>query len=238
MNRTSVCGHGLWLATLALTLVTAPAVADQWLPPRTCKYRSADQSWRLTVVPRDIESPLAYFQDKVDGIEVAGAVPGNRQKTARGMMERWKNGGWRVVWDKPLLNEVSPVNAVVSSSGKAVTFDNWHSMGYGPDTVVIYDVHGRVVRALALEDFLPGEYVRALPRTASSIHWSGGHYITADDQRLVLRVVVPSLEFAPAKRQFVQLEVELASGRVITPEGKAWSDALAAARVVNTARER
>ena len=33
----------------------------------------------------------------------------------------------------PLVNEVSPVTALVSDSGNTITFDNWHSVGYGDD---------------------------------------------------------------------------------------------------------
>jgi hypothetical protein len=235
MNSTSVCGRSLLPATWILAaFLTAPATADTWSPPGTCAYFSADRSWRLTVIPRDIESPLAYFQDKVDGREPAGAVPADRREKARGVMEHWEKGQWRVVWDKPLLNEVSPVDAIVSSSGQAVTFDNWHSVGYGPDAVVIYDAQGKVVRALALDDFLPENYIRALPRSVSSIHWGGEHCMTADDKRVVLRVVVPSVQYrGDAKRQYVDVEVELASGRIIAPSGPAWVGALARAWMVN-----
>ena len=235
MNSTSVCGRGMLPATLILAaFLTAPATADTWFPPKTEEYLSADRSWRLTVIPRDIVGALAYFQDKVDGREPAGAVPGDPQQKARGVMEHWKNGRWHVVWDKRLLNDVSPVDALVSSSGQAVTFDNWHSVGYGCDAIVIYDAQGKVVRALGLDDFLPEQYLRALPRTVSSVHWGGEHSITADDKRVMLRVVVPSPLFRrDAEPQYLEVPVELASGRVIAPSGAAWVAALARAWMVN-----
>jgi len=54
--------------------------------PTTQAYLSPDRSWRLTVTPRTVTSQLAYFSDKVAGRRVAGAVAGNPQKHARGLM--------------------------------------------------------------------------------------------------------------------------------------------------------
>lgn len=115
MNSTSLCGRIFRPATLVLgALPTSPAAADIWPLPETTAYLSADRSWRLTVIPRELESQLAYFRDKVDGREPAGAASGNQQKRARGIMEHLEQGQWRVVWDKPLLNEVSPADAVAA----------------------------------------------------------------------------------------------------------------------------
>jgi hypothetical protein len=238
MNSTSLCGRVLRPATLILAaLFTAPAVADTWMLPETTTYLSADRFWRLTVIPRDLVSQLAYFEDKVDGHEPAGAASGSQQKRARGIMERFENGDWHVVWDKPLLNDVSPVDALVSSTGQAVTFDNWHSVGHGSDTVVIYDAQGNVVRALALHDFLPDDYIGALPHSVSSLHWGGEHCITGGDRRLVLRVAVPSLGFRRnAGREYVDVVVDLASGRITPPQGKAWMLARVRAWTVNALR--
>lgn len=221
-----------------MSLVASTVTADQWLLPTTSTYLSMDRAWRLTVTPRAVTDPLAYFQDKVDERQIAGRVPGDLQKRARGLMEHLEDGQWREVWDAPLLNEVSPVEVVVSSSGEAVTFDNWHNQGYGADVVVIYDARGRVVRALGLPDFLPEKYIRALPRSVSSIMWGSQHYITANGKRLVLRVVVPSIEDRNENTKHIEMAFELSSGRAIPPDGKAWADALAAAAEVSAASER
>ena len=224
MNSTSPCGRILRPATLVLgALFTSQVAADIWPLPETTAYLSADRYWRLTVIPRELESQLAYFRDKVDGREPAGAASGNQQR----------QGQWRVVWDKPLLNEVSPADAVVSRSGQAVTFDNWHSLGYGLDVVVIYDAQGNVVRAMALDDFMPEQYIHTLFRSSSSIHWGGEHCITAFGERVVLRVAMPSLG-RRAGPQYVEVPVELASGRVIGPRPGVWIVAIARAWIVDT----
>jgi hypothetical protein len=60
------------------------------------------------------------------------------------------------IWNKRLVNEIAPVNAIVSNDGKTVvTFDNWHTVGYGPGDMVIYDSIGELVKSYELEDISP-----------------------------------------------------------------------------------
>ncbi|EIL98879.1 hypothetical protein RHOFW104T7_14225 [Rhodanobacter thiooxydans] len=206
------------------------------MPATTKVYFSADRTWRLTVTPRAVSGALAYFEDKAAGREDAGALPGNLQKRAQGFMEHLEHGHWRVVWNEPLLNEVSPVEAIISPSGFVVTFDNWHGAGYGDDVVVIYDGHGKPVRAMGLKDFLPKEYIEALPHSVSSIWWGEGHHFSADGRQLVLRVVVPAESTVEAmddaKAEHVELAFELMDGKGSVPDEPAWSGAMTkAARV-------
>lgn len=231
-----------FLLTVFATVVVAcggltgsSAWADSW-PPATVKtYVSSGGEVRFIVTPRDIVGPLAYFEDKVEGVEPAGQAPGRAQE-ARGKLERRSpSGQWEEVWDRPLVNEVSPVSALVSESGGyVVTFDNWHSAGWGDDAVVIYDDLGEVVRSMALTDFLPQPYFEALPRTVSSIWWSGDHRIVGD--RLILQVVVPTDSLSDPERTYLEIIVDLPTGQVLPPQGAAWEHALQAAETVNAAR--
>jgi hypothetical protein len=180
------------ILVLLIALLSSAAYGDEWLLPTTRSYLSSDKMWRFTVTPRPVESGLAYFEDKVAHRKNAGSSPTNKLTHAQGLLEHRDKGGWKVVWNKPLLNEVSPVSALVSTEGQAVTFDNWHSMGYGRDVVVIYDASGNSVRALSLDDLLPKEYIEALPHTVSYIWWGSDHRIADDSKQLILRVVAPS----------------------------------------------
>lgn len=217
-----------WWTWLAAVLLAAPvpAVADSWLPPQSQTYVSAHKTARLLVQPRVVDDRLEYFQTKVAGGTLAGRQP-------RGLVERLVGGKWVRAWEGPLVNETAPVSALVSDDGAyAITFDNWHSMGLGDNVVVIYRRDGKVVRALALSDILPDDYVRALPRSVSSLWWSGEHRL--EGGQLLLQVVVPSNSNLDAKRQYVQLAVDLASGQVAPPAGAAWERAMAAARPIAT----
>jgi hypothetical protein len=127
----------------------------------------------------------------------------------------------------------------VSTSGQAVTFDNWFSMGYGNNVIVIYKGDGEPVRSLSLDDLLPKEYIKALPRTVSSMWWGSHHRISADDKQLFLRVVVPSVE-APggsgdSESRHIELALDMATGVPIPPSGEDWDSALESARQLNAA---
>ncbi|MBI5940677.1 MAG: hypothetical protein HY859_09650 [Caulobacterales bacterium] len=221
---------GALLAGVVLILGSGlPATADSWPPPRTETYSSRDGAWRLTIVPRGLTNQLDFFRDKVDGKEPAGQREGTSQEP-RGRLERSDGaGGWVVVWDQPLVNDVAPVRALVADGGAyVVTFDNWHSAGYGDDVVVIYDSGGRSVRKLALTDIVPEDWFLALPRTVSSIWWGGEHLI--DGESLVLKVTIPEEEGAGFDdRDYIDIVVDLKTGRVEPPQGPDWDAALTVA---------
>lgn len=233
-----------WLIALfaLLTILGASAArADSWLPPSVERYESANGSYRLTVTPRMLRDQLSYFEDKVAGKEPAGQAQGETATTARAVLERRDAGGtWSQVWAAPLVNEVAPVRALVANDGRhVVTFDNWHSVGFGPDVVVIYGPDGQHIRALGLRDLLPQEYIRALPRSASSLHWGGEHRLSPDGTRLILAIVVPDDGEALFERdkESIEIGVDLSSGAPIPPAGAAWERALSKAREVTKARD-
>src|SRR5690348_12144403 len=178
------------LAILSLVCLLWPnhAFADEWAPPKPEIYYSANKQWRLTVMPRAMESPLAYYTDKVNGRPNPGAPPRDPERSARGFLEHMSGQTWRMVWNLPLTNEISPASASVSDQGAIATFDNWGSMGFGKNVVVIYARSGRKIRSLSLDDILPKTYIEALPRSVSSIWWGGDHHFSSDGRQLILRV--------------------------------------------------
>ena len=232
----------LTTAVAIIVLQVFAAKADSWFPPEPKTYTSTDKAVRFRVAPRGLAGALPYFKDKVEGREPAGQLAG-AGKRAYGLLERRAgNGRWETVWAGALVNDVSPVDALVAKSAKyVVTFDNWHSAGYGDDVVVVYGHTGNVISSMGLEGLLPKIYIEALPHTVSSIWWSGDHRLSNDEKRLILQVVVPSSSEERSKPRYVELEVDLARGRLIQPSGAAWSGALQAAKEVaasNAAAER
>ena len=226
--------RAMFLAVLLLSLSTVAARADSWLPATPATYVSADGTWRLLVTPRGITGPLGYFRDKVDERSNAGGIQGDLQRSATGRMEQLQGRRWRVVWEKPLVNEVAPVDAIVSNTGQAATFDNWHSMGFGDDTIALYDGNGELIRAMGLDGFLPEEYEQALPRTVSSIHWRGSPRISDDGLELIVPVVVPEeadgASSEDEKVAHVDVRFQLSNGRLTRDSGPSWIQALSKAR--------
>jgi hypothetical protein len=223
----------VWLTILASSV----ALADSWMPPRQEAYYSRDFRLRFTVTPRDLENQLAYFEDKVAGKEPARQRAGSSQTTARGILERLgENGQWVVVWDRRLVNDVAPVSALVADAGAyVVTFDNWHAVGRGDHVAVIYGRDGTLIRSLALADIVPEFYIKALPRSVSSVHWSGEHRISGD--RLILKIVVPSEERHTQNLTYVDRVLDLASGGILSSDDSSWRNALDQARQVAEVRQ-
>jgi len=142
--------RGLWFAFAALLSLTA--YGDEWTLPEIARYESADGLWRVVVTPKRLESQRSYFEDKVGNVPNAGALPRNTRNHAKAALyrRRTRESSWRRVARWRLVNEVSPVSALVANDGSVATFDNWHAMGYGDDVVAIYRCDGSLVRKFAL----------------------------------------------------------------------------------------
>jgi TonB family protein len=207
------------ICIVALTLPT-PCAADSWNLPKKAKFCSANGQYCLEIVPKKLESQLSYFEDKVNSIPNAGGRQRTKDDTARGIFYvRRRAGKYPRRWKFPLVNEVSPGNAIVTNSGQyVVTFDNWHSMGYGDDVVVIYRSDGSLVRKLGLDDLLTEGDIAVLPRSVSSIWWGDGHYFDEKADRLMLRIVSNGEMPYKEDRQFHVLRVELSTGRPLDPK--------------------
>lgn len=223
---------------LAMLLAPVAAFADSWELPTTQVYTSPGGRVRLTVTPRDLASPLAYFKDKVDGRSEAGQRPGSARRTARGRLDRLgADGRWTAIWDRPLVNDVAPVRAVVADSGShVVTFDDWHAVGTGEHVVAIYGRDGTLVRSLTLRDILPDFYIAALPRSVSSIGWGGEHLIAPSGDAVVLKIRMPSAPDDEPRGRFVDLPLDLATGRPSASARPSWEAALSEGRRVAEAR--
>lgn len=200
------------------------AWADSWALPTTATYLSADQRFRLVVIPRQLDSELAYFEDKVGGKEPAGGAAGAKQASAQARLERFDGQVWTSVWDRPFTNDVAPVDALVSNDGqRVVTFDNWSSVGFGKNVLVIYDGSGAMLRSFALEELLPEPYALAMDRSVSSRDWRRGIEIAPDSRTLVIKVAIPG------EKSTIDLTVDLENAAPLPLEGPAWLAAMKAA---------
>lgn len=219
-------------AAILLAVLAGKVLADTWLPPTVKQYYSAERDVRFTVVPRGLSSPLAYFEDLVGGRENAGQAE-NGEAIARGVLEeRTGADSWEKVWAGPLVNDVSPVSAMVAPNGQhVVTFDNWHSIGRGQHVIVIYDRQGRVIRSLELSDIIPPEWIRGLRHSVSSTSWAGEHRFSG--KHLILEVILPSTGGRSGESAFVDISLNLETGAVSPVDQNAWASALGKVEAVN-----
>ena len=128
------------------------------------------------------------------------------------------------LWTIPLVNEVSPVDALVSDNGDyVVTFDNWHSVGYGDDAVVIYHAaDGGLIKKLALTDFLTESDFNELSRSVSSIWWWGGKH-TIENGKLVLKVAGRGNDGHGNDGAYFPINIDLASGAPLDEKKNRYS---------------
>lgn len=219
-----------WISIASLLCATS-AWADSWVMPTTETTSSDNGQYRVTIIPRDLESQLAYFEDKVDEKEAAGQQPGSANTSAVAFVERKAGGGnWVELWRKPLVNDVAPVSALISSDGKyVVTFDNWHSAGYGDNVIVVYGADGTLIRKLGLEQILPPYYVYALPKSISSRWWSGERKLLDDQVTLELSIADTSTERHSGQQAFVKLRYNVETGATEFLNEAAWERARIAA---------
>jgi TonB family protein len=194
--------------------------ADTWRLPKKEKYHSPNKKFYFEVTPKNLESQLKYFQDKVDGNKNAGALDKTKENRAIGAFyARRFDGGYSRKSKFFLSNEVSPVSAIVSNNGEyVVTFDNWHGVGYGDDVVVIYRSDGTMVKKFALEDLLTEGDIETFSRSTSSMSWGGEHKIDEASNLLVLKVVANGKSSWEDTAKFHELKVDLATGQPLEPK--------------------
>lgn len=230
-------GIGHRVLVLVGLLLPGWAIGDSWVSPNTEVTLSANGQYRVTVVPRPLDGPLAYFEDKVEGTEPAGQRAGETQLSPMARVEaREADDQWRLVWQMPLVNDVAPVTVLLADDASfLVTFDNWHSVGYGDDVVVIYDREGHPAHTYSLEQILPAVYVHHLPRSVSSRWWGGKHALAEGDSHVELQVARPTEEVGDDEG-YVPVRIRLADGEILRPGGEAWDQAIAMAHALEERR--
>lgn len=203
------------LAAALLIAFGIDALADSWAPPKKERYCSANGHHCVDVEPKPIESSLRYFEDHVAGKDNPGAGP-DKPRTATATVFIRDGEEYKRLRSFPLLNEVAPVRALVSSDGRyLVTFDNWHRAGWGDDVVVIYRSDGSLVKKYSLVELLSKKRVEKLPRTVSSLWWGGEHRLDEPRGELVLLIVKEGTRPFAENPSYSELRIKLASGEKV-----------------------
>jgi hypothetical protein len=221
----------LAILTLGLGLLGLPSLrADTWAPASTASYESNNKNYRFTVTPGQRfgrnPSDLTALAQAARRARLAAearkleeaAKAAKRQPACKGQLEqKTKQGKYDLIWEQELTNGIAPVSALVCDSGNyVVTLDNWHQVGRGDNVVVIYGPEGKLVRQLALSDFLTQEQINGLPVSVSSTWWGTGHYLDEKQKCLVLRVTRNQDWRLPGKAaQFQEVRIRLATGEVL-----------------------
>lgn len=179
------------------TLFLIPSIvkADIWDTPKEKVYYSENKSFKLIVIPTII--PEKYYQwNYFKNSQVPFNKAGQRRKKrllesitesdtilipCHGKLYSISRADTILMWDRKLLNDNCPVHAIVSNDGSSVvTFDNWYSVGYGVNVMVIYNEIGDAKKTYKLEEITPYP-LNDYPRTISSVLWRyGARFINND----------------------------------------------------------
>lgn len=171
---------------IILTFLLADKLsADSWAPPKITDYYNSDSTFYVKIYPQHI--PDKYY-------EWVKALPKKKKKfhpvdtlviPCYAKMYKVIDGEDRLIWEQKLINRVAPVTAIVSNDGKfLVTFDNWHSMGYGVDVMVYYNEKGELIKRHMLEDISPFP-INAYEISISSMWWRCGQEFV-DNHRILI----------------------------------------------------
>jgi hypothetical protein len=182
-----------------LTLFSVKTYSDTWENPSVKKYLSGNGEFLLIVFPAEI--PANYFKWKESNPNQKDrfAAKDSTIIMCHATLNQIFNNDTIEIWNKKFINQVAPVSAIISNDGKTVvTFDNWYSMGYGLDILVIYDQYGGLIKRFQLEDVSPIP-INELPMTISSIRWNcGAKFIT----NVSFEICVQNDKFEQTKRTY------------------------------------
>jgi hypothetical protein len=190
------------LAVLLCCLAGVAAAFDATLPTPPV-YVSPDGNTRVAVITLDRDGQP----------QSPGQLPSPGWQALAEVQQR-SGGEWRVVHRFPFVNDLEPRELLVANGAhRIVAIDTLYGMGDGPNVVVIYDGEGHRIRSLALADFLPDAWIRALPSSIGDVYWGRGHTLDAAGTVLTLQVTRAG-ESDPDTAATVPLRISAEDGRV------------------------
>jgi hypothetical protein len=118
--------------------------------------------------------------------------------------------------------EAAPAQVLVATDGHRVVFDE--ASASGERAIALYDAGGKLVRSVALGDFLPRDYVQVLAHDAGGLHWRGDAAVAAADSAQ-FSVAVPG-----PGAEALHFSIDWRDGRVRTSEIRQYLAAADTAR--------
>ena len=159
------------LTTIIVLLSSYVTMSDTWGPPKTKDYYNAERTYFARIVPQTIPKDFWKWYNAKPKEKKRYNASDTTIIPCHAIMFKKTKSGDSIVWKKNLINKINPVSAFVSSDAKyLVTFDNWHSAGYGVDVMVYYDNQGNLIKRHMLEDISPFP-INTYSTSVSSLWW-------------------------------------------------------------------
>jgi hypothetical protein len=169
------------------------------------------------VFPLEYKGALGYSHLELTGSKPPAARSAGGNANCEATLEKWVGRRYEELWRKPLVNDVSPVSALVSDDdGSFVTFDNWGPLGFGDDDViVIYTGSGDLVKKFALRDIMTEKEYENFVTAYNNFwidSWGGKHIL---GQAAVVVRVTTSAEKDEEKRTYRDVRISLVDGSLV-----------------------
>lgn len=163
------------LILIVFTLLVALDVqADSWPPPEVKEYYNSDSTFLVRIFPTQIPDKYYKWLQSSPKKKKKFQPSDTLVTPCFARMYKILKGNDSLIWEQQLINGIAPRDALVSNDGKyIVTFDNWHSMGYGLDIMVYYNENGELIKRHKLEDISPFP-INTYPLSISSLWWRCG----------------------------------------------------------------
>ncbi|MDR0790673.1 MAG: hypothetical protein LBO06_07765, partial [Bacteroidales bacterium] len=157
------------------------ALADSWMPPTIQKYYSNNGKYLLEIVPSILPDKYWQWQNASEEEKKIYLAEDTIRVPCYAVIYEVNEMGTKQVWKQKLLNEISPVDAIIADDGETfVTFDDWHGMGYGNNVMVVYQYFFGRTRRYSLKEISPFPTDSYL-ESVSSIWWSCGKKYIEDN---------------------------------------------------------
>ncbi len=182
-----------------------PAYADMWLPPVNYKIFSGSKHICLEIVSSTImqvdkdmaEEPCKgyiYYRCGIDSV-------------------------YQLVDSIKMVNALCPTTGYIFDNGKYfVTFDNWGSIGYGENVIVLYDSLGKLIKNYSLEDIFPDRILDKFPRSLSSRFWKQKFWFDEDSMILYIKSKTIKSGFWKGKEYIDTFDINLLNGKLKSNE--------------------
>jgi len=167
------------LTSIFLLLVSQMIMADEWNKAYRKTYTSQNGIYELviepTYIPKNYEKEIQKRKMNPEKYHNRPMKDSIIPCHAR-LYKKTKNIGLPdLVWEKELVNPISPYEAMITNDGKyVITFDDWYNLGFGENVMVVYGENGELLKQYRLHE-ITNIPENQLSVSVTSIWWYFGH---------------------------------------------------------------
>jgi hypothetical protein len=168
-----------FLTITFLLFISHALIADKWVKEYIKSYKSQNGMYELIIEPLyipknyeiEIQKRKAHPEKYLNKPMKDTIIPCHAK-----LFKKLNNSGLpELIWEKVLVNQIAPCEAMITNDGKyVITFDDWYNRGYGENVMVVYGENGELLKKYKLNEITNFSEVQ-LNVSKTSIWWYFGH---------------------------------------------------------------